>query len=86
MWYYDGILNTPSAKQYRSLMIGPSHLKWNDKQCLMMLSRIWSPSEADSVNRKEKHLSASTFPCLYMVTDYIKNIGFIDMTDTLKTT
>jgi hypothetical protein len=85
MWYYDGILSKPSVKQNRSLMIGPSHLKWNDKQSLMMLSRIWSPSEADSVNRKDKHLS-SPFPCLYMVSDYNKNIGFVDMTGMLKTT
>ncbi|KFM77001.1 PiggyBac transposable element-derived protein 4, partial [Stegodyphus mimosarum] len=61
-----------------------NEVTWKDKRCVAMLSTQDNPTEIVFVERTEKDGKKIKVPCPKVVSDYNKNMGFVDHFDHLK--
>lgn len=65
---------------------GIALVKWKDKRAVHLLSNFHNPKHITTVKRKQKDGSKEEVPCPTLLTDYNKNMNFVDRFDQLKST
>lgn len=63
---------------------GLAAVKWRDKRSVHLLSNYHDPSSSTEVKRKEKDGTHVQVPCPVMLTDYNKNMNFVDKFDQMR--
>ncbi|CAH1974181.1 unnamed protein product [Acanthoscelides obtectus] len=58
--------------------IGVTAVKWRDKRAVHLLSNYHNPTIITEVRRKEKDGTVVQIPCPALLTDYNKNMNFVD--------
>lgn len=59
-------------------------VKWRDKRLVHLLSNYHDPTVSTEVKRREKDGTSVQVPCPVMLTDYNKNMNFVDKFDQLR--
>lgn len=59
-------------------------LKWRDNKSVHFLSNFHNPADVDVISRKQKDGSSIEFPCIKLVKDYNRHMGYVDKSDMLK--